>query len=121
MVEILVQLDERRSIRVVRCLYYVVCFDEAGRLDTTRFQEQQWALAESVMDRVFTVPGDDDRVLDAASTFVAQGGQWRPSHDLAQRIDDMALGRRSGAPAQHAIDDGRAAIRRCRQSAISRR
>jgi hypothetical protein len=45
------------------------------------------------MDRVFTVPGDDDRVLDAASTFVAQGGQWRPSHDLAQRIDDMALGK----------------------------
>ena len=73
MVEILVQLDERRSIRVVRRVYYVVCFDEAGRLDTTRFQEQQWALAESVMDRVFTVPGDDDRVLDAASSFRCPG------------------------------------------------
>ena len=45
------------------------------------------------MDRVFTVPGDDDRVLDAASRFVAQGGQWRPSNDLVQRIDDMALGK----------------------------
>jgi hypothetical protein len=93
MAEILVQLAERSPIRVVRRVYYVVSFDEAGRLDTTRFQEQQWALAESAMDHVFTVPGGDDRVLDAASRFVAQGGQWRPSNDLAQRTDDMALGK----------------------------
>ena len=93
MAEILVQLADRRPIRVVRRVYYVVSFDEAGRLDTTRFQEQQWALAESALDRVFTVPGDDDRVLDAASRFIAQGGQWRPSNDLAQRIDDAALGK----------------------------
>jgi hypothetical protein len=91
MAEILVQLAERKPIRVVRRVYYVVSFDEAGRLDTTQFQEQQWALAESALDRVFTAHGDDDRVLDAASRFVAQSGQWRPSNDLAQRIDDMAL------------------------------
>lgn len=93
MAEILVQLAERRPIRVVRRVYYVVSFDEAGRLDTGRFQEQQWALAEAALDRVFTVPGDDDRVLNAAARFVAQGGQWRPSSGLAQRIDDMALGK----------------------------
>ena len=93
MAEILVQLAARRPIRVVRRAYYVVSFDEAGRLDTARFQEQQWALAESALDRAFTAPGDDDGVLDAASRFVAQGGQWRPSNDLAQRIDEMALGK----------------------------
>ena len=93
MAEILVQLAERRPIRVVRRVYYVVSFDEAGRLDTTRFQEQQWALAESALDRVFAVPSGDDRVLDVASRFIAQGGQWRPSNDLAQRIDDAALGK----------------------------
>jgi hypothetical protein len=93
MAEVLVQLGDRRPIRVVRRVYYVVSFDEAGRLDTTRFQQQQWALAESALDRVFEVPGDDDHVLDAASRFVAQGGQWRPSNDLAQRIDDAALGK----------------------------
>ena len=37
MAEILVQLVDRRPIRVVRRVYYVVSFDEAGRLDTTRF------------------------------------------------------------------------------------
>jgi hypothetical protein len=93
MAEILVQLADRRPIGVVRRVYYVVSFDEAGRLDTRRFQEQQWALAESTLDRVFTVPGDDDRVHDAASRFIAQGGQWRPPNDLAQRIDEAALGK----------------------------
>jgi hypothetical protein len=92
MAEILVQLAERRSIRVLRRVYYVVSFDDAGRLDTTRFQEQQWALAESALDRAFTVPGDDSHVLDAASRFIAQGGRWRPSNDLAQRIVHAALG-----------------------------
>ena len=74
-------------------MYFIVSFDEAGRLDTTRLREQQWALAESALDRVFTVPGDDYRVLDAASRFIAQGGRWRPSSELAQHIDDTALGR----------------------------
>ena len=93
MAEILVQLANRRPIQVVRRVYFVVGFDEAGRLDTTRFRNQQWALAESALDRVFAVPSDDARVLDAASRFIAQGGQWRPSSELAQRIDNAALGR----------------------------
>ena len=92
MAEILVQLADRRPIRVARRVYFIVQFDEAGRLDTARFQEQQWALAESTLGSVFSVPGDDDRVLDAASRFIAQGGRWRPSDELAQRIDDATLG-----------------------------
>jgi len=92
MAEILVQLADRRPIRVARRVYFIVQFDEAGRLDTARFQEQQRALAESTLGSVFSVPGDDDRVLDAASRFVAQGGRWRPSKELAQRIDNAALG-----------------------------
>ena len=93
MAEILVQLANRRPIQVVRRVYFVVGFDEAGRLDTTRFKNQQWALAESALDRVFVAPSDDDRVLDAASRFIAQGGRWRPSSEMAQHIDDAALGR----------------------------
>ena len=98
MAEILVQLADRRLIQVVRRVYFVVRFDEAGRLDTVRFQEQQWALAESALDRVFHVPGDDDRVLDAASRFIAQGGRWTPSRELVHHIDDAALGARLVRP-----------------------
>ncbi len=98
MAEILVQLANRRPIQVVRRVYFVVGFDEAGRLDTTRFRNQQRALAESALDRVFAVSGDDDRVLDAASRFIAQGGRWRPSVELAQHIDDAALRHAQSSP-----------------------
>jgi hypothetical protein len=98
MAEILVQLVDRRPIQVVRRVYFVVGFDEAGRLDITRFQNQQRSLAESALDRVFAVPNDDDSVVDAASRFIAQGGRWRPSSQLAQHIDDTALGRAQSSP-----------------------
>jgi hypothetical protein len=59
----------------------------------TSLQDQQWALAESALDRVFAVPSDGNRVLEAASLFIAQGGRWRPSNQLARHTDDTALGR----------------------------
>lgn len=92
--DIVVQLENRRPICVVRRVYFVVSFDEEGRLDTKRFLQQQWALAESALDPVLAGPNHGDRILDAASRFIAQGGRWRPQADLAQRIDDAALGRR---------------------------
>lgn len=98
MAEILVQLADRRPIQVVRRVYLVVGFDGAGRLNTTRLQDQQWALAASAVDRVFAVPSDDNRVLDPAPRFIAQGGRWRPSVALAQHIDDAALGRALSGP-----------------------
>ena len=98
MAEILVQLANRRPIEVIRRVYFVVGFDEAGRLDTTRFQSQQWALAESALDRGFAGSSDDARVLDAASRFIAQGGRWRPSSEFARHIDDTALGRAQSSP-----------------------
>jgi hypothetical protein len=93
MADIIVQLEDRRPIRVVRREYFIVSFDEAGRLDTTRFLKQQWALVESALDPVLAAPNDKDRILDAASRFIAQGGRWQPQAVLAQRIDDAALGR----------------------------
>ena len=61
--------------------------------NTGRFLQQQWALAESALDPVLSGPRRGDRVLDAASRFIAQGGRWRPQPALAQRIDEAALGR----------------------------
>ena len=92
MAEIPVQLANRRPIHVVRRGYFVVSSDEARRLDTMRLQDQQWALAASAPEGVFAVPSDDNRLLDVALRFIAQGGRWRPSVALAQHIDDAALG-----------------------------
>jgi len=52
------------------------------------------ALVESALYPVFSTSNDDDRILDATWRFVAQGGLWRPPAELAQRIDDAALGRK---------------------------
>jgi len=75
-------------------VYFVVSFDEEGRMETKRFLQQQWALVESALGPVLAKPNHGDRILDAASRFIAQGGRWRPKADLAQLIDDAALGRR---------------------------
>ena len=94
MADIIVELVNRRPIRVVRQTYFVAGFDQAGRLDAARFERQQFALVESALNPVFSTPNDDDSILDATSRFVAQGGLWRPPAELAQRIDDAALGRK---------------------------
>lgn len=92
MAELLVELSNRIPIRVVRRVYFVLAFDDTGRVDTERFRKQQWALAESALDPALALPEDDESVLDAASRFIAQGGRWHPPRALARTIDDAALG-----------------------------
>ena len=66
MAELLVELSNRIPIRVVRRVYFVLAFDDTGRVDTERFRKQQWALAESALDPALALPEDDESVLDAA-------------------------------------------------------
>lgn len=91
--DIVVQLEMRRPVCVVRRAYFVVSFDEEGRLDAKRFLQQQFALVESALAPVLAEPRHGDRILDAASRFIAQGGRWRPKADLAHLIDAAALAR----------------------------
>ena len=92
MAELLVELSNRIAIHVVRRVYFVLAFDDTGRVDTERFRKQQWALAESALDPALALPEDDESVLDAASRFIAQGGRWHPPRALTRTIDDAALG-----------------------------
>ncbi len=48
---------------------------------------------ESALAPAFASPDPNATVMDAASRFVAQGGAWTPSADLARAIDDAAMGR----------------------------
>jgi hypothetical protein len=43
---------------------------------------------------VFTNPERGGKEVDAASQFIAQGGDWTPNYGLRRLIDDAALGRR---------------------------
>ena len=117
--DIVVQFENRRPVCVVRRVYFVVSFDEEGRLDTRRFLQQQWALVESALGPVLAEPNQGDRILDAASRSIAQGGRWRPKADLAQLIDEAVLGRRWSRSAGHALALPKGDVRGYRQSARS--
>lgn len=93
MADLAVLLERRKPIYVVRATYSLVSFDAQGRLVGDTFLRQQLALAESALAPVFAGPDVDARVVDASSRFVAQGGRWMPSAQLARAIDDVALGR----------------------------
>ena len=90
--EIIVELCDRVPVRVVRRVYFVLPFDDQGRVDVERLRKQQWALAATVLDPVLAPRNDPADLLNAADRFIAQGGRWRPSADLARLIDCAALG-----------------------------
>lgn len=93
MADLVVELAGRAPVRVVRSTFAVLPFDDDGRMDSDRFLKQQWARAESALDRGLDVPESQDNVLDAAVWFVAHRGTWKPSNALARALDDAALGR----------------------------
>jgi hypothetical protein len=73
-------------VRVVRNTFSILTFDAEGRIDPSRFEKQQFALAESVFAPVFAVFADESNqtVVNATSRFIAQGGQWVPPRALAR-------------------------------------
>lgn len=89
--ELLVKVSGRTVLHIVRRVYFVLTFDPLGRVDTDRFQRQQFALAGVAIDDVLAQARRSGEVLYAADRFVAQGGRWQPSHVLVQRIDAAAL------------------------------
>lgn len=90
--EIIVELRDRIPVHVVRRVYFVLPFDDQGRVDIERIRKQQYALAASVIDPVLAPRKDPADLHDAADRFIAQGGKWRPTAELARLIDRAALG-----------------------------
>ena len=84
------------AMRVIRTTYTVLAFDAEGRLDTSRFEKQHFALAESVIAPVIASSADESNqpVVDATPRFIALDGRWTPSPTLARAIDEAALGQR---------------------------
>jgi hypothetical protein len=92
MASIVVELDRGQPVRVVRRTFAVLGFDDEGGLDLGRFSRQQAALAEAALAPGLGESGGGGKLVEAASRFVAQGGTWTPSGDLARAIDRAAMG-----------------------------
>ena len=91
MASLIVELICGAPVRVVRSTFATLSFDGDGRVDSGIFTRQQWALAESAVDPALVGTKHDEKVLDAATRFIAQGGRWRPSASLARTINEAAL------------------------------
>jgi hypothetical protein len=92
-VSVVVEFANRAPVRIVRRTFAVLAFDRDGRLDLERFGQQQAALAEAALAPVLGGARRNGALVDAATQFVAQGGQWRPTAQLARAIDEAAMGR----------------------------
>jgi hypothetical protein len=92
MASLIVELVGGVPVRVVRRTFATLSFDEDGDMDSGMFLRQQWALAESTLDPALASTKHEEKVLDAATRFIAQGGRWRPSASLARTINEAALG-----------------------------
>ena len=92
MASLIVELVGGAPVRVVRNTYAILSFNDDGHMDSDMFTRQQWALAESAVDPALIGAAHDEKVLDAAARFIAQGGRWRPSTSLARTTNEAALG-----------------------------
>jgi len=92
MASITVEFDAGEPVRVVRRTFAVLEFDQCGALDIDRFGRQQAARFGAWLAPVSEATRRAAGVVDAASRFVAQGGNWTPSAGLGRAIDRAALG-----------------------------
>jgi hypothetical protein len=94
--EVVVELVDRKPIRVVRTTFSILTFDEAGRLEAEVFDRQQFARFASAAARSgFGVDSDEQPgVRDARYLFDDRGGRWVPTKAQLRAIHDAAMGRK---------------------------
>jgi|GEM_PF-688528 hypothetical protein len=91
--EALVELIGREPTRVIRITFDILTFNDDGCLDSRKFSDQQFAHAELAIEPVISHANHKEKVVAAASKFIAQGGRWIPSKTLAHIIYETALGK----------------------------
>jgi hypothetical protein len=90
--DLVIDLIDRVASSVCRETFAILEFDHLGRLDTGRFERQQVALIDAMLEPILSDRRAVTNVVDAAQRFVAQGGSWLPSKALRVQIEKAALG-----------------------------
>ena len=89
---LVIELIDRVPHSVCRETFAILEFDHLGRLDTGRFERQQVALVDAMLEPVLSDKRETTTVVDATHRFVAHGGTWLPSKALRAQIEQTALG-----------------------------
>jgi hypothetical protein len=90
--DLVIELIDRVPTSVCRETFAVFEFDHQGRLDRGRFEKQQVALVDAMLEPILSVDKNTTNVVDATQRFIAQGGAWTPSKALRVQIERVALG-----------------------------
>jgi hypothetical protein len=93
MADVIVELDGRIPVRILRIAFAILEFDHQGELDFGKFEKQQFALASSAMDAALAVPDPDNKIVNAVNRFVAHGGSWTPTYSMKRRIEHAVFGK----------------------------
>ena len=96
--EAIVALENRRASRVVRLVYFMLQFSEAGVLDTATLMRQAGTgMDVAYGDALSKKSAQAETVVDATSRFMVQGGRWIPTTEFNSAIRDAALGKKKCA------------------------
>ena len=93
--EAVVELVERKAVRVVRMTFNILPFDQGGCLDRTTFDRYMLGranLAFSSPRELTSRRQPDSGVLDADHLFADRGGRWVPSKPMLRAMHEAALG-----------------------------
>jgi hypothetical protein len=91
--EAVVELQDRRPRRVVRVVYFMLPFDEAGILDKATLMRQSAASLDAYAEAVASKSARPETVVDATSRLMVRGGRWTPAAEFERAIRDAALGK----------------------------
>jgi hypothetical protein len=93
--EIVVQLENRRPLQVLRAIYYYLHFDEKGILDYDRFMKDGGIVANAGIPDIFAekVQGN---LINAQQEFAKRKRDhsvwWKPGVQLESNILDASIG-----------------------------
>lgn len=89
--DLVIELVDRHTVDVCRATFAILEFDHRGCLDTGRFEKQQVALVDAMLEPLLSDRKATSNIIDASQRFVAQGGTWAPTKALRGQIDKAAL------------------------------
>jgi hypothetical protein len=87
-----VELADGIPLGVRHLSFSMLDFDGYGVLDVQRLNAQQVARVDTLLAGVLGPASQDAQIVEAASRFVARGGEWNPDPALRRRIEAAALG-----------------------------
>jgi hypothetical protein len=89
--EVAVEMTNGRPERILRSVFNILTFNTDGTLVPPLRDRHTRARAELAL--TLGPPDELAVIAEAATRFLARGGQWKPSAALIRRIEQTALGR----------------------------